>query len=172
MIFKSSGFKLAVAVLIGVIVFILPRPEGTKFKLSGNGAEQLSGAVAQYFSAKQTEPGKPIILTAKAPGTEQATANYLTGQAKTMGLSEVEVNYVDGLSPKAKRFLSVLAVLVILFVVEPIPLEITAVLIGASLVFLGITDVKGAWAPLHAPGCYFHHVLPDLCHCPGQGVVG
>jgi sodium-dependent dicarboxylate transporter 2/3/5 len=29
MIFKSSGFKLAVAVLIGVIVFILPRPVQT-----------------------------------------------------------------------------------------------------------------------------------------------
>nr|WP_319494783.1 DASS family sodium-coupled anion symporter [uncultured Desulfobacter sp.] len=159
MIFKSSGFKLAVAVLIGVIVFILPRPEGTKFKLSGTGADQLSGAVSQYFSAQDTAPGKPVILTAKAPGTEQARAQYLADQAKKMGLSEVNVDYVDGLSPKAKRFLAVLAVLVILFVVEPIPLEITAVLIGASLVFLGITDVKGAWAP------YMHPVVIFIMCC-------
>ncbi|WP_020587346.1 SLC13 family permease [Desulfobacter curvatus] len=159
MIFKSSGFKLAVAVLIGVIVFVLPRPEGTKFKLSGTGADQLSGAVSQYFSAQETEPGKPVILTAKAPGTEQARVQYLADQAQKMGLSEVNVDYVDGLSPKAKRFLSVLAVLVILFVVEPIPLEITAVLIGASLVFMGITDVKGAWAP------YMHPVVIFIMCC-------
>ncbi|WP_320044065.1 DASS family sodium-coupled anion symporter [uncultured Desulfobacter sp.] len=159
MIFKSSGFKLVVAVLIGVIVFILPRPEGTKFKLSGTGADQLSGAVSQYFSTQETAPGKPVILTAKAPGTEQARVQYLVNQAKEMGLSEVNVDYVDGLSPKAKRFLSVLAVLVILFVVEPIPLEITAVLIGASLVFMGITDVKGAWAP------YMHPVVIFIMCC-------
>ena len=159
MIFKSNGFKLAAAVLIGVIVFILPRPEGTKFKLSGTGADQLSHSVAQYFSTQETAPGKPIILTAKTPGTEQAQAQYLADQAQKMGLSKVNVDYVDGLSPKAKRFLSVLAVLVILFVVEPIPLEITAVLIGASLVILGITDVKGAWAP------YMHPVVIFIMCC-------
>jgi len=159
MIFKSNGFKLAVAVLIGVIVFILPRPEGTKFKLSGTGANQLSQSVAQYFSTQETAPGKPVILTAKAPGTDQARVQYLTDQAKELGLSEVNVDYVDGLSPKAKRFLSVLAVLVILFVVEPIPLEITAALIGASLVILGITDVKGAWAP------YMHPVVLFIMCC-------
>ncbi len=145
--------------MIGVIVFILPRPEGTKFKLSGTGADQLSQSVAQYFSTQETAPGKPVILTAKAPGTEQARAQYLANQAEELGLSEVNVDYVDGLSPKAKRFLSVLAVLIILFVVEPIPLEITAVLIGASLVILGITDVKGAWAP------YMHPVVIFIMCC-------
>ncbi len=147
MILKSSGFKLAAAALVGVILFILPRPEGTKFKLSGNGADQLGQSVSNYFSMQQTDSGNAVILTAKAPGTVQARAQYLAEQAQTMGLSQVNVDYVDGMSPKAKRFLSMLAVLVILFVVEPIPLEITAVLIGASLVFLNITDVKGAWAP-------------------------
>jgi len=159
MIFKSSGFKLALAMLIGAIVFILPRPEGTKFKLSGTGADQLSQAVAHYFSIPDTAPGKPVILTARAPGTDQARAEYLAGRAGEMGLSDVKIAYVDGMSPKAKRFLSVLAVLVILFVVEPIPLEITAVLIGASLVILGITDVKGAWAP------YMHPVVIFIMCC-------
>jgi sodium-dependent dicarboxylate transporter 2/3/5 len=159
MIFKSSGFKLAVAVLIGVIVFILPRPEGTKFKLSGTGADQLSQSVAQYFSIQETAPGKPVILTAKAPGTEQAQAKYLVNQAEELGLSDVNVDYVDGLSPRAKRFLTILAVLVFLFVFEPIPLEITAVLIGASLVILGVTDVKEAWAP------YMHPVVIFIMCC-------
>ena len=77
MILKSSGFKLEVAVLIGVIVFILPRPEGTKFKPSGTGADQLSQSVSQYFSTQQTTPGKPDILTAKTPGVEQAREQYL-----------------------------------------------------------------------------------------------
>ncbi|MCK5163810.1 MAG: DASS family sodium-coupled anion symporter, partial [Desulfobacula sp.] len=71
----------------------------------------------------------------------------------------VQVDYVDGLSPKAKRFLAILAVLVILFVVEPIPLEITAVCIGVSLVVFQITDVKNAWAP------YMHPVVIFIMCC-------
>ena len=69
------------------------------------------------------------------------------------------MDYVDGLSPKAKRFLSILAVLVILFVIEPIPLEITAICIGVFLVILQITDVKNAWAP------YMHPVVIFIMCC-------
>ncbi len=108
MIFKSSGFKLAVAALIGVILFILPRPEGTKFKLSGTGADQLGQSVSTYFSMQHTDSENSVILTAKAPGTAQARVQYLTEQAQAMGLSQVGVDYVDGMSPKAKRFLSML----------------------------------------------------------------
>ncbi len=157
MIFKTNGFKLAAAMMVGVIVFMLPRPEGTKFKVSGTGADQLTQAAAQYFSVENKD--KNLLLTAKAPGTEQASVKFLSEKAKEMGLGSVQVDYVDGLSPKAKRFLSVLAVLVILFVMEPIPLEITAVLIGASLVILGIADVKDAWAP------YMHPVVVFIMCC-------
>ena len=66
---------------------------------------------------------------------------------------------MDGLSPKAKRFLAILAVLVFLFVVEPIPLEITAICIGVFLVITGITDVKDAWAP------YMHPVVVFIMCC-------
>ena len=52
-----------------------------------------------------------------------------------------------GLSPKAKRFLAVLVVLVFLFIAEPIPLEITAICIGVFIVIMGVGDVKDAWAP-------------------------
>jgi sodium-dependent dicarboxylate transporter 2/3/5 len=66
---------------------------------------------------------------------------------------------VDGLSPKAKRFLAVLIVLIFLFMVEPIPLEITAILIGVFLVLMQIVDVKTAWAP------YMHPVVVFIMCC-------
>ena len=50
-------------------------------------------------------------------------------------------------------------VLVFLFVAEPIPLEITAILIGVSLTALGIADVKDAWAP------YMHPVVVFIMCC-------
>ena len=71
----------------------------------------------------------------------------------------IHVDYEDGLSPRAKRFLAVLIVLVFLFVAEPIPLEITAICIGVLLVIMGISDVKGAWAP------YMHPVVVFIMCC-------
>ncbi|WDP87431.1 MAG: DASS family sodium-coupled anion symporter [Desulfobacter sp.] len=159
MLFKTNGFKLAIAFLLGVAVFLLPRPEGTKFKISGDGTGQLSAAVVPYFTMIPEKGKTSYILKAKAPGTEQARADFLEQKAFDMGLAKVQVDYVDGLSPKAKRFLSMLAVLIVLFVIEPIPLEITALLIGASLVLLQITDVKGAWAP------YMHPVVIFIMCC-------
>ena len=158
-LFQKNGFKLAMAVLIGVAVFLLPRPEGTKFKVTGDGAGSLAQAVSGYFSVESENGAGSYILKAKAPGTPEARVDFLAGQAEALGLNNVAVGYVDGLPPKAKRFLAVLAVLVLLFVIEPIPLEITAVLIGAALVILGITDVKGAWAP------YMHPVVIFIMCC-------
>ena len=57
------------------------------------------------------------------------------------------------------RFLAILAVLIFLFLVEPIPLEITAILIGVSLVAMQIVDVKTAWAP------YMHPVVVFIMCC-------
>jgi sodium-dependent dicarboxylate transporter 2/3/5 len=53
----------------------------------------------------------------------------------------------------------VLAVLVFMFVAEPIPLEITAICIGVFLVVMGIADVKTAWAP------YMHPVVVFIMCC-------
>ena len=158
MILRKNGFKLVMALVLGAVVFFLPRPEGTKFKISGDGAGQLSGAVGQYFDRVAGE-GPAYILEAKAPGAKEARAGFLSRTAGKLGMDKVKVDYVDGMSPKAKRFLAILAVLVALFVVEPIPLEITALMIGASLVVLGITDVKGAWAP------YMHPVVIFIMCC-------
>jgi len=159
MLYQENGFKLAIAVLFGVVVFLLPRPEGTKFKISGDRNGRLAAAVSQYFTMVPGQAQDQYTLVAKAPGTDQARAGFLWQQAGDLGLGKASVNYVDGLSPKAKRFLSILSVLVALFVIEPIPLEITAVLIGAALVIFQITDVKGAWAP------YMHPVVIFIMCC-------
>lgn len=161
MLLKKNGFKLCIAFLLGVLVFLLPRPEGTTFRISGDGAEDLAAGAGQYFTWEKT-PGaekSEYLLTAKTPGTPEACVAYLEKKAETAGLEQVKVDYVDGLSPKAKRFLAILAVLVFLFVFEPIPLEITAVLIGAFLVIMQITTVKSAWAP------YMHPVVIFIMCC-------
>ncbi|MBU8849054.1 MAG: DASS family sodium-coupled anion symporter [Desulfobacterales bacterium] len=160
MFYKTNEFKLCMALLVGVIVFLLPRPEGTQFKVTGDAGQILVQNVNEHFDVvsdgKKTES---YILKAKAPGSLEASVKFLDQKAIDLNLDTVQVDYVDGLSPKAKRFLAILAVLVILFIIEPIPLEITAVLIGVSLVSLQITDVKSAWAP------YMHPVVIFIMCC-------
>ncbi|WP_022666421.1 SLC13 family permease [Desulfospira joergensenii] len=161
MFYKTNEFKLCVAVLLGVIVFLVPRPEGTQFKITGDVGQRLMENIGPYFSMKTEgeNSSQAYIVEAKLPGTSEASANFLTQKALDLNLEAVQVDYVDGLSPKAKRFLAILVVLVFLFVFEPVPLEITAVCIGASLVVLGITDVKSAWAP------YMHPVVIFIMCC-------
>ncbi len=161
MFFKTNGFKLCAALLVGVFVFLLPRPEGTQFKITGDMDQILIQNVNEYFDLvpDKKDDNKSYLLKAKNPGTLESTAKFLGQKAKDLNLNTIKVDYVDGLSPKAKRFLAILAVLVILFVVEPIPLEITAICIGASLVVLQITDVKNAWAP------YMHPVVIFIMCC-------
>ncbi|MBC8439991.1 MAG: DASS family sodium-coupled anion symporter [Deltaproteobacteria bacterium] len=161
MFYKTNGFKLCAALLVGVVVFLLPRPEGTQFKVTGDAGQILVQNVNEHFTV--VTGGIPqkdsYVLKAKNPGSFEATAKFLSQKVKNLSLDTVSVDYVDGLSPKAKRFLAILAVLVILFVIEPIPLEITAVLIGVSLVVMQITDVKNAWAP------YMHPVVIFIMCC-------
>ncbi len=157
MFYKTNGFKLCVALLIGVAVFLLPRPEGTQFRIKGDKAQILLQNAGDHFTLAVggLEQKNSYVLKAKNPGSPEGTEKFLSRKAKELNLDSVTVDYVDGLSPKAKRFLSMLAVLIFLFVVEPIPLEITAVLIGVALVVLQITDVKNAWAPYMNPVVMF-----------------
>ena len=159
MFLKSKGFQLCLAFGIGVIVLLLPRPEGTKFKITGDINQEFLQQISQHFTLTADEKGKGYIVEAKNPGAKEATAAFLEETAKSLNMPGVKVDYVDGLSPKAKRFLAVLAVLVFLFIVEPIPLEITAICIGIFLVLMGIADVKEAWAP------YMHPVVVFIMCC-------
>ncbi len=158
---KNKTVQLALALLFGVVVFMLPRPEGTTFEILGDASKQVLAGVQADFSLveKPLTPTKGYVIKAKNPGSSQATGDYLQAVVKKLGLKQVQVDYVDGLSPKAMRFLAMLAFLVFMFMIEPIPLEITAIGIGVLLVALNITDLKDAWAP------YMHPVVVFIMVC-------
>ena len=161
MFIKTKTFQLCFALALGIIVLLLPRPEGTKFKITGDDNRILFQNVNSYFtlaSAEKTD-AKEYVLESIQPERTESTAQFLRDTAAQLKMKGVEVDYVNGLSPKAKRFLAVLVVLIFLFVAEPIPLEITAVCIGVFLVIMGISDVKDAWAP------YMHPVVVFIMCC-------
>jgi len=161
MFFKTKQFQLCFALALGIIVILLPRPEGTKFKIIGDEGRFVLQDVSQQFTLvpAENEQAKEYIVEAIHPKSPESTAQFLQDKAAQLKIEGVQVDYVNGLSPKAKRFLAVLVVLIFLFVAEPIPLEITAICIGVFLVVMGISDVKGAWAP------YMHPVVVFIMCC-------
>jgi sodium-dependent dicarboxylate transporter 2/3/5 len=161
MLFKNKFFLLFLAFLIGLVVFLLPRPEGRQFEIKGDPTQKLAAAVADKFTlVEEATEKKGYILEVKDGAEVSKPGILLTKTVKEMGLKEkVSVDYMDGLSPKGKRFLVVLAVLIFLFVLEPIPLEITAICIGVSLAGLGIVELRDAWAP------YMHPVVVFIMCC-------
>jgi sodium-dependent dicarboxylate transporter 2/3/5 len=160
-LFRSKAFQLGLALALGLVVFLLPRPEGTRFRVSGDEAAALAAAVSGEFSVEPVSGanGQVYVLAATRPGEGSASGARLQSAARELDLDAVRIDYMDGLSPKAMRFLAVVTVLLVLFVLEPIPLEITAICIGVSLAVLGIVDVKMAWAP------YMHPVVVFIMCC-------
>ena len=162
MIFKNKYFQLCLALALGVVILLLPRPEGTIFKISGDRNQTLLKQVAGEFELV-SEDGKTHSYNIKVTNPEKvgpAIAKYLKKAASQIPTdAPITVEYVDGLNPKGKRFLAILVVLIFLFVAEPIPLEITAIGIGVSLVIMGVADVKDAWAP------YMHPVVVFIMCC-------
>ena len=161
MILKNKMFQLALAAALAIVVVLLPRPEGTKFEILGDQDQKLAAQVQSDFRVIENpnKKSKGYILEAMAPGTAQTSAARLEKEAKTMGLENAKVEYVNGLSPKALRFLATLVFLVFLFIFEPVPLEITAICIGVFLVLIGVSDVKTAWAS------YMHPVVLFIMCC-------
>jgi len=161
MLFRTTGFQLAIAFALGAIVLLLPRPEGKKFAITGDDNHAFFQHINQHFTLVPTEKDQSTeyVVEAKNPGGQESTAAFLQEKAAELKMTGLKVDYVNGLSPKAKRFLAVLAVLVFLFVLEPIPLEITAICIAVLLVIMGIGDVKEAWAP------YMHPVVVFIMCC-------
>ena len=156
MLLRNRYVQLAIAVLIGVLVYALPRPEGCVFEVRGDPEQRLAAAAGSAYVLLGTDDDGSYRL--EAGGEVEEPGIRLTGLATTLG-APVEVRYVDGLSPTAFRFLAVLAALIFLFVVEPIPLEITAILIGVCLVGFRIVDLTVAWAT------YMHPVVVFIMCC-------
>lgn len=159
MIFSKKEFQLGLAILLGIVVLLLPRPEGILFDITGDPDQILLNAdgVTQKFTVTESglKNGAGYRLKVTAPEGEKTAGDILKEAAAELNLKDIQVTYVDGLSPKSKRFLAALVVLVVLFLLEPVPLEITAVCIGVFLVILGITDAKEAWAPYMNPVVVF-----------------
>jgi len=158
---KSKGFQLCVAIALGLVVIFLPRPEGTKFRVTGDEKQVLLNQVGEHFTLvpDETKGAKGYVVQAKNPGGAEASAAFLERQARELKMEGVRIGHVDGLSPKGKRLLAVLIVVIFLFVVEPVPLEITAICIGVLLVLLGIGDLKDVWAS------YMHPVVVFIMCC-------
>jgi sodium-dependent dicarboxylate transporter 2/3/5 len=156
MLLRNKYVQIAIAVLIGVMVYALPRPEGSVFEVRGDPDRKVAAAAGPAFSIVSRSEGDLYRLETAGEVAEPGTR--LTELASAIDLS-VEVRYVDGLSPRAFRFLAVLAALIFLFVVEPIPLEITAILIGVLLVGFRIVDLTSAWAT------YMHPVVVFIMCC-------
>jgi solute carrier family 13 (sodium-dependent dicarboxylate transporter), member 2/3/5 len=158
---KNKSVQLALALLLGLAVLLLPRPEGTVFEIKGDPSGVLSRDLPAGFTLHH-QPGmetKGYLVKALAPAPKPGPVQVLGDKAARLGLDQVRVGYVDGLSPLAKRFLAILAFLLFLFILEPIPLEITAICIGVLLILTGVTDAKGAWAP------YMHPVVVFIMCC-------
>ena len=161
MILKNVWIQLSLALILGAVILLLPRPEGTRFRITGDDDRMLFEKVRTAFNMVPNQNGlsKGYILEVVDPERTPSPGAHLTEAVSKLKITGVDVSYLNGLSPKAKRFLAALAVLVFLFVVEPIPLEITAICIGVFMVIMGITDVKDAWAP------YMHPVVVFIMCC-------
>jgi len=157
--FKSKWFQLAIAVAIGIIVMLLPRPEGTRFKVSGENIQALAPLLDQAFRIEPGTGEQELILNARNPGEPDGTAAFILSKIAAADLKGIEIRYVDGMSPKAKRLLAIMVVLLFLFIVEPIPLEATAICIGVLLVVTGVGDFKSVWA------AYMHPVVVFIMSC-------
>jgi sodium-dependent dicarboxylate transporter 2/3/5 len=159
-VFKSKTVLLCTAFLLGAAVLLLPRPGGTKFNISGDPDRFFYKIISDRFELlTDGEMTEGSYTVSAKPGEDAKNLDLFLMKKAAAFQQGVQVDYVDGLSPTAKRFLAVLLVLIFLFMVEPIPLEITAILIGVSLVLMQIVDVKTAWAP------YMHPVVVFIMCC-------
>ena len=86
MFLKSKYFQLCLAFGFGIIVLLLPRPEGTKFKISGDMNQEFLQQVAQHFTLSSDKKKKEYIVEAKQPGTEASTAAFLEKTARDLNL--------------------------------------------------------------------------------------
>jgi solute carrier family 13 (sodium-dependent dicarboxylate transporter), member 2/3/5 len=61
----------------------------------------------------------------------------------------------ENLTPEGHRFLALLITVVVLWVSEAVPIGVTALVAGASLILLQIQPAQTAWAPFASPAVMF-----------------
>ncbi|MBU2547923.1 MAG: anion permease, partial [Proteobacteria bacterium] len=161
-ILKNKSFQLIAAAILAGVIMLLPRPEGTRFEIKGDPQQKLLGQVQDRFRLvpPESEKSKGYVLeTIAGSRSGDRPAEDLEQAAARLGQGKITIGYVNGLSPTAHRFLATLVFLIFMFVLEPIPLEVTALCIGVLLILIGVSDVKSAWA------AYMHPVVLFIMCC-------
>jgi sodium-dependent dicarboxylate transporter 2/3/5 len=90
MALKSKWLQLGIAVALGIVVMLLPRPEGTRFKVSGENIQDLPPFLVNDFKIESATNGHELILTARNPGEPNGTAPYIASKIAAAGLKEIE----------------------------------------------------------------------------------
>jgi sodium-dependent dicarboxylate transporter 2/3/5 len=108
MILKHRGFQLCMAILLGAAVLMLPRPDGTTFKIVGDIDRSFFQKVSDRFEILSDADSDSRYLYRSRHGRQPsgAVGHYLKQQASSHPNNEIEVVHQDGLSPKAQRFLA------------------------------------------------------------------
>ena len=75
--------------------------------------------------------------------------------ALALGILILMLPRPDNLTPEGHRFLALLLTVVVLWVSEAVPIGVTALLAGASLILLKIQPAQSAWAPYASPAVMF-----------------
>ena len=104
MILKSKWFQLGAAIILGMVVLLVPRPEGTKFKILGDGNQIFFQHIKDTFNLVNTSknPTGEYTVEVKSPEITKSPGTYLKQEADKLKLKGLQVDYINGLSPTAK----------------------------------------------------------------------
>ena len=69
MLLKSKWFQLGAALSLGIVVLLLPRPEGTKFNIKGDGNHVFLQHIKDNFNPVDTakNPAGEYTVEGKSP---------------------------------------------------------------------------------------------------------
>ena len=160
---RNKLVQVVLAFGLGAAVLLLPRPEGTTFDVVGDADRAVLAVGGGTFTHVEDLKRGGYRVRVLDPAATPEPGERLRRAAADAGLQEAMVRPVDRLSPTAFRFLAVLVTPLFLFIVEPIPLEITAVLIGVLPVATGVTDVASTWATFMHPRWSWSPGSPRAC---------
>ena len=82
-IVKSRSLQLCYALLLGAIILILPRPEGTKFKITGDVDQNFLKTISGQFTRVPTTNGETDTYVVEIKETEKAEFPGETAKRKS-----------------------------------------------------------------------------------------
>jgi len=91
MFLKNKGVQLVFAICLGIIVLLLPRPEGTKFTITGAERDTAFQSISQHFTDISTERDiakGTIKVEAKNPGGPECSADFIKKRVAELNLAD------------------------------------------------------------------------------------